>query len=140
MPTRAEICDSLLKLSIPWTKTDAVWTNYGITDLPATTLGYLFTRELFQPTDPYQVSSAILRAEGDKRTARGLGSGWSFSDAVLPQESAVSDLEQRSLQSLADLAEGGDDTQLLDAARVVLLFRAPTVIRASVFAAFRLRY
>jgi len=68
------------------TKTDQVWANWGIIDDTDTfATGELFTQKLFRPTTPEEVSLAIQQAEDEEETIRALGSGWSFSDAVLPQ-------------------------------------------------------
>lgn len=73
-----------------------VWRNWGIIDVPATSLrgvgmggGYLFGPKLIEPRDPYEIAHAVADAERSGTTARALGSGWSFSDAVLPQSSPL---------------------------------------------------
>jgi hypothetical protein len=87
-------CRGNTQLSIPWKLDHQIWSNYGIIDSDDTFLGYLPAPRIFRPTDPYQVSYAILEAENLHMTVRALGSGWSFSDAVLPQNEALTPGEQ----------------------------------------------
>src|SRR5262249_53548575 len=86
--------------SIPWNLEHQPWSNHGIIDLNDTSFGYLQTPRIFRPTDAYQVSYAVIEAEGVPTTIRALGSGWSFSDAVLPQKEKLTADEQ------ADAAKG----------------------------------
>ncbi|HKD05864.1 MAG TPA: hypothetical protein VKB79_08175 [Bryobacteraceae bacterium] len=68
------------------TETNQIRANWGIADATDTfATGEMFTRKLFLPNTPQDVSAAIQQAEADKATIRALGSGWSFSEAVLPQ-------------------------------------------------------
>ena len=79
-------------------ETDLVpWTNWGIIDSQTVQLGSCSIRKMFAPTSSYEIASAISQAEADGRTLRALGSGWSFSDAVLPQESDVDESQRFEL-------------------------------------------
>ena len=51
----------------------------------------------------YELARAIREAEAAGETVRALGSGWSFTDAVLPQPEAIrsGDLGQFRAQGLA---------------------------------------
>jgi FAD/FMN-containing dehydrogenase len=69
----------------PLTLTHQTWDNWGIVDIPTTTGGRLFASKLVHVRGPHDIAKAIRNAEADKTTIRALGSGWSFSDAVLPQ-------------------------------------------------------
>jgi hypothetical protein len=72
------------------TDLNATWINWGVTDSSDTfTIGQLFTGRLFHPTNPYEVAWAIIQAEHHDKTIRALGSGWSFSEAPLPQVTPV---------------------------------------------------
>ena len=82
-------CQQMTQASAPSAQQDQTWTNWGIIDLNTTTGGELFTPTLFRPKSPYEISSAIQQAEAVGETIRALGSGWSFSDAVLPQPAAI---------------------------------------------------
>ncbi|MFQ5657988.1 MAG: hypothetical protein ACE5G5_10635, partial [Candidatus Methylomirabilales bacterium] len=85
----AEICEELEGLSGPWSKADQPWSNWGVVDSADTFLGFLPSPKLFRPTNQYEIALAIRQAEADGKTIRALGSGWSFSEAVLPQSSAI---------------------------------------------------
>jgi FAD/FMN-containing dehydrogenase len=85
----ADACRLLEDVSQGWARDDQTWRNWGIVDLPATFLGYLPTPKLFRPTTVHEVARAIKEAEAANTTIRALGSGWSFSDAVLPQSSPM---------------------------------------------------
>jgi FAD/FMN-containing dehydrogenase len=88
-----DICQSWTAVSAPWAQDNQVWSNFGITDSTDTFLGYLPTPKLFRPTNPYEVSNAITEAESASTTIRAFGSGFSFSEAVLPQTNPLSALE-----------------------------------------------
>lgn len=82
-------CQRLQETAAPPFQVDQVWNNWGIVDMPASTGGQLFTPKLFRPRTPYELASAIRDAEHDGQTIRALGSGWSFSDAAIPQSSDI---------------------------------------------------
>jgi FAD/FMN-containing dehydrogenase len=103
--TREQTCQANTVLSIPWKQDNQVWSNHGIIDSDDTFLGYLPTQRIFRPTDPYQVSFAITEAENSGKKVRAIGSGWSFSDAVLPQSEALSAEEQRSVAGVKTKVE-----------------------------------
>jgi hypothetical protein len=82
------------------TSANETWENWGIIDDVNTfATGELFTRKMFRPTTASELSSAILQAESEQTTIRALGSGWSFSDAVLPQ-SAPTNLAEFVMETL----------------------------------------
>jgi hypothetical protein len=118
-----DACQPLENLSAPWaldfpgTQTNLgtdnpLWSNWGITDSDTTFFGFLPTPKLFRPTNPYEVSAAIKQAEHVKQSIRALGSGWSFSDAVLPQSSAIPGFDE--VLAIV-LAEAGPDQVALRA-------------------------
>jgi hypothetical protein len=82
---RPPTCKELDDAARPFVQQHQEWENWGIADLETTTQGILFTRKLFRPTDAYEIAKAIQDAESAKTTVRALGSGFSFSDAALPQ-------------------------------------------------------
>lgn len=82
-------CAVIQAVSHPQEKDLVPWTNWGIIDAQSLQLGSCSIRKMFSPTNSYEISSAVRQAEADGRTLRALGSGWSFSDAALPQESDV---------------------------------------------------
>ncbi len=82
-------CQSLSQNAKPFNRTHQTWSSWPIIDIATTTGGWLFTPKLFLPTDPYEIASAIQEAEAAGKSIRALGSGWSFSDAVLPQDSPI---------------------------------------------------
>ncbi|HEX8792897.1 MAG TPA: hypothetical protein VF765_18255 [Polyangiaceae bacterium] len=83
-------CQQAIGVSAPLVQSDQRWSNWGIIDSLSTPGGQILTQSLFQPTNPYEIASAIQQAEAAGMTVRALGSGWSFSDAVLPQPVALS--------------------------------------------------
>jgi FAD/FMN-containing dehydrogenase len=86
--------------------TNQIWANWGIIDATNTFAdGQLFTRILFRPTTPAEVSLAIQQAEAAGATIRALGSGWSFSDAVLPQTTPT-DLSEFVSEIIAQIFGG----------------------------------
>jgi hypothetical protein len=93
-------CQQMTQASSPSVQQDQTWNNWGIIDLTTTTKGQLFTPSLFQPTNPYEIASAIQQAESAGETIRALGSGWSFSDAVLPQPSPIPSAEVAQIEIL----------------------------------------
>jgi hypothetical protein len=82
-------CAAIQAVSHPKEADLVPWTNWGIIDAQSLQLGSCSIRKMFSPTNSYEISSAIRQAEADGRTLRALGSGWSFSDAALPQETDV---------------------------------------------------
>jgi hypothetical protein len=88
-PRHPNPCQRREDASNPSEQTDQKWTNWGIADASTLEIGACVVPKLFQPTNPYEISSAINQAEAAGETIRALGSGWSFSDAVLPQQTAV---------------------------------------------------
>src|SRR5260370_7126628 len=100
-----ENCQTSTSLSAPWAQNEQVWTNFGIIDSPETFLGCLPSPRLFRPTNPYEVSFAIKEAEAAQKRIRALGSGWSFSDAVLPQTTPITGLEQTVISGFAVAAK-----------------------------------
>ena len=93
-------CQQMTQASAPSAQQDHTWANWGIIDLNTTTGGKLFTPTLFQPKNPYEISFAIQQAEAAGETIRALGSGWSFSDAVLPQPAAIPSSEVGTIEIL----------------------------------------
>lgn len=92
--TPEDECRDSTALSAPWARGGQVWTNFGITDSTETFLGYLPTPKLFRPTNAYEVSFAIKEAETAGHGIRALGSGWGFSDVVLPQKAPILGVER----------------------------------------------
>ncbi len=107
VPSPAEVCRSFEDLSVPWSKEDVPWANWGVIDSADTFLGFLPTPLLFRPTTQFEIAQAIRRAEADRQTIRALGSGWSFSEAVLPQSSAIQGPEQVFAGPLRVFAQSG---------------------------------
>jgi hypothetical protein len=98
-PPPPDPCQQAVQASTPTALPDQVWSNWGIVDSPTTIGGQLLTQWLFQPTNPYEIASAIQQAEAAGSTIRALGSGWSFSDAALPQPSALTFAEVMQLET-----------------------------------------
>ncbi len=61
------------------------WQNQGVFDITPQipTSGIVVSK--FSPQDPYQIAQAILTAENSLKCVRAVGSGWSYSDAVIPE-------------------------------------------------------
>ncbi|HEX6187529.1 MAG TPA: hypothetical protein VFZ40_05585 [Pyrinomonadaceae bacterium] len=100
----AEICHSLEAAAEPWTNTEQPRANWSIIDQDETFLGFVPSPRQFRPTNQFEVARAIQRAETDGQTIRALGSGWSFSEAMLPQSTAIQDPVERIVATAARLA------------------------------------
>ena len=98
-PLPPDPCQQAVQASTPLAQPDQLWSNWGIVDSAVTIGGQLLTQWLFQPTNPYEIASAIQQAEAAGSTIRALGSGWSFSDAALPQPSALTLAEMIQLET-----------------------------------------
>ncbi len=85
----AEVCSDLETRSASEARANQSWSNFGIIDSLETLAGFLPAPRLFRPTNLYEIAQAVRRAETDGKTIRALGSGWSFSDAALPQEAPI---------------------------------------------------
>jgi hypothetical protein len=85
-PPAPDPCAAASQISFPYYYTDFTWMTWGIIDdndvLPQN--GFFF-KKVFQPTNQYELATAIQLTEADGMTLRALGSGWSFSEATLPQ-------------------------------------------------------
>jgi len=92
-PQPADVCGYLEGLSGLPSQDNQTWSNWGIVDSPETVLGFLPTAKLFQPTNPYEIANAVQQAEAAGKTICARGSGWSFSDAVLPQPAPIADVQ-----------------------------------------------
>jgi len=113
-PVRAKECADRTAAAVPWKLDSQGWSNHGIIDSEDTLFGYLHTRRIFRPTNPYEVASAIKQAEAAKRPVRALGSGWSFSDAVIPQIGPLTDLEKADADAILGKIEADMLGQSLD--------------------------
>jgi len=89
LPGFADPCRFQESMSSPASQDNQTRSNWGIIDSLETILGFLPTQKLFQPASPYEIANAVRQAEAAGTTIRALGSGWSFSDAVLPQASPI---------------------------------------------------
>jgi hypothetical protein len=93
-------CGQLMQAADPPFDRDDSWSNWGVYDInvdsDAPPDGYVPTKSIsgfgiqpirtYRPTNPYEISAAILAAEANgRKTIRAVGSGWSFSDAGVPQ-------------------------------------------------------
>lgn len=87
--TPAELCKKAEARAKPFAQLQQTWDNWGIIDINTTTRGRLFTPKMVHPRGPHDIAKAIRDAEAVGTTIRALGSGWSFSDAVLPQITPV---------------------------------------------------
>ena len=87
--TPAELCKKAEARAKPFAQLQQTWDNWGIIDINTTTGGRLFTPKMVHPRGPHDIAKAIRDAEAAGTTIRALGSGWSFSDAVLPQITPV---------------------------------------------------
>ena len=90
VPSPEQLCDERELNADPWSAPDVEWANWGIVDTNRTFFGFLPAEQMFRPTSQYETAKAIRIAEADGRTIRALGSGWGFSETVLPQETAIS--------------------------------------------------
>jgi hypothetical protein len=99
-----EICQAAERISNAGALDDSVWSNFGIIDSGTTTLGYVFPPRLVQPTNLPELSAAVKHAEESKSTARALGSGWGFSDSVVPQSSPIPGIELFPLDTAITVA------------------------------------
>jgi hypothetical protein len=115
----AESCQAFEDMSGSWAHADQSWSNWGIVDSNETFLGFLPAPKLFRPTTQYELARAIQQAEADGKTARALGSGWGFSETVLPQSTAIQGGAQIVAAPLRLLALGGalNEAQLHNVAR-----------------------
>ena len=84
-PGFGDPCRSSEMASPPPFDSDQSWNNWGIVDGPETILGFVPTAKLFHPTNPHEIANAVRQAEAAGETVRAYGSGWSFSEAALPQ-------------------------------------------------------
>jgi hypothetical protein len=114
-----ETCRAFEDLSGSWARFDQPWSNWGIVDSSDTFLGFLPAPKLYRPTTQYELARAIQQAEADGKTVRALGSGWGFSETVLPQSSAIQGASQIVAGPLRLLALAGafNETQLHGIAR-----------------------
>ena len=87
----AEICRSLEQATAPWTSTEQPRANWSVIDQAETFLGFLPSPKQFRPTNQFEVARAIQEAEHDQKTIRAQGSGWSFSEVMLPQATPIQD-------------------------------------------------
>ena len=86
----AQYCSQMMETSVSPTLEEQQLSNLGIIDSVDTFgAGGWFSSLVFRPTNPYEISAAILKAEADEKTIRAMGTGWSFSDAVIPQATPV---------------------------------------------------
>jgi hypothetical protein len=115
----AEICRAFEEVSESWEQPDQAWSNWGIVDSNETFLGFLPAPKLFRPTTQYELARAIRQAEADGTTVRALGSGWGFSETVMPQHSAIQGAAQVVAGPLRSLALSGtfNEAQLHNFAR-----------------------
>lgn len=93
----AEHCQALEDMSGAWTRGDQPWSNWGIVDSDETFLGFLPAPTQYRPTTQYELASAIRDAEAQGKSVRALGSGWGFSETVLPQDTPI----QGAIQAVA---------------------------------------
>src|SRR5689334_21088229 len=63
---------------------DFTWANQGVFDTNPP-VDVIKVWKCFRPRDPYQISKTITIAEAEHRCIRAVGSGWSYSDAAIPQ-------------------------------------------------------
>jgi hypothetical protein len=119
VPSPAEDCPTLEASSTSWVGLNEGWSNFGIIDSEATTLGFLGVRKLFRPANQYELAYTIREyVEYDNKTARALGSGWDFSQAVLPQETPMSfGDDDPNVRKEFSISFGGDDPNLIAALR-----------------------
>ncbi|MGH8574834.1 MAG: hypothetical protein ACREX8_20055, partial [Gammaproteobacteria bacterium] len=115
----AEVCRALESLSESWVRADQPWSNWGIVDSSETFLGFLPAPKLYRPTNQYELARAIQQAEAEGRTVRALGSGWGFSETVLPQSAPMEGAVQTIAAPLRLLALAGtlNEAQLHNFAR-----------------------
>jgi len=85
----AEICRSLEDAAEPWTSDEQPRANWSVIDQDETFLGSVPSPKQFRPTNQFELARAIQQAETDGKTIRALGSGWSFSEVMLPQSTPI---------------------------------------------------
>ncbi len=103
----AELCEERDDVSGSWWRADQPWSNWGVTDSNDTFLGFLPSPKLFRPTNQYELARAIQETEAEGKIARALGSGWGFSEIVLPQATALQSAEQTFAGPIRTFALGG---------------------------------
>lgn len=115
----AEHCQALEDVSGVWARADQPWSNWGIVDSNETFLGFLPAPTQYRPTTQYELASAIREAEAQGTTVRALGSGWGFSETVLPQNTPLQGAAQTAAAPIRVLALTGilSEAQLHDFAR-----------------------
>ena len=91
-------CQQNTQVSFPTFQRDQVWSNWGIVDMVSTPGGLSFTPLLFQPTNIYEVTAVIQQTEAAGVTIRAVGTGWSFSDAAIPQPSPIPAWESLNIE------------------------------------------
>ena len=124
-------CAARVALSQSRVELLAPWTNWGIVDSTTIEYGTAVFPKMFFPTNPYEISSAIQQAEMDGVTVRAVGSGWSFSDAALPQPMAIPPIDAPAV--LAQTPQAARDfghAIRLDGCKASLQYLLPDLVRA----------